>query len=375
MQVPTVSFVVPCYKLGHLLSECIRSILSQTYPHFEVLIMDDCSPDNTEEIAKSIRDPRVKYIRNEQNLGLLDNFNKGIGLSRGKYVWIISADDYLRRTYILGRYVKLMELNPNVGYTLCPGVTVKNGQETGVEGCYGRRNRIVKGHVFLKTLLEWNRVMAPSAMARRECYERIDVFPRNVMWAGVRVDMSWVADWYSWCLFSLSFDVGYFAEPMVCYRIHDLAITNSLTQQENVGRCAAADIAVPWLVRQKALELGERKVARDCLRAIAHQYAAHRASKQYRSGTSSMTTDQLEESLCRSTDNEGERDWIRARVSEAMGDKSFWHGDLVAARKLYLLALQRDWRMMKVRFKLILLLLGTPGKHIRTLLLSSRSVT
>src|SRR3984893_9061630 len=48
---PKVTFVVPCYKLAHLLSECVSSILDQTYTDFELLIMDDCSPDNTPEIA------------------------------------------------------------------------------------------------------------------------------------------------------------------------------------------------------------------------------------------------------------------------------------------------------------------------------------
>jgi glycosyltransferase involved in cell wall biosynthesis len=93
---PTVSFVVPCYKLAHLLSDCVDSILGQTYREFEVLIMDDCSPDNTPEVARSFQDARVKYIRNPTNLGHLHNYNKGIGLSQGKYVWLISADDYLR---------------------------------------------------------------------------------------------------------------------------------------------------------------------------------------------------------------------------------------------------------------------------------------
>jgi glycosyltransferase involved in cell wall biosynthesis len=72
---PIVSFVVPCYKLAHLLRECVESILSQTYGDFEVLIMDDCSPDNTPEVAQSFQHPRVKYVRNDPNLGHLRNYN------------------------------------------------------------------------------------------------------------------------------------------------------------------------------------------------------------------------------------------------------------------------------------------------------------
>src|SRR3981081_4624729 len=131
---PTVSFVVPCYKLAHLLPECIDSMLCQTYGDFEVLIMDDCSPDKTPEVAESIQDDRVKYIRNDANLGHLGNYNKGIKLTRGKYVWLVSADDYLRRAYVLPRYVNLLDRNSQVGYTFCPGVGVRNGRETQILG-------------------------------------------------------------------------------------------------------------------------------------------------------------------------------------------------------------------------------------------------
>jgi glycosyltransferase involved in cell wall biosynthesis len=198
MHPPTASFIVLCYKLAHLLPECVDSILSQTYTDFEVLIMDDCSPDRTAEVAKSFQDPRVKHIRNDKNLGLLGNQNEGVRLSRCKYVWIISADDYLRRPYILQRYVDLMEKHPNVGYAFCPGIIVENGQETGVQGSYGKRDRIVSGHVFLKTLVGGSMVIAASAMARRECYERISLFPTDITWAGARVNMCWAGDWYLW---------------------------------------------------------------------------------------------------------------------------------------------------------------------------------
>jgi glycosyltransferase involved in cell wall biosynthesis len=52
---PKVSFLVPCYKLAHFLGDCVNSILAQTYGDFEVLIMDDCSPDNTPEVAAGVQ--------------------------------------------------------------------------------------------------------------------------------------------------------------------------------------------------------------------------------------------------------------------------------------------------------------------------------
>src|SRR5271163_1351179 len=128
---PKVTFIVPCYKLAHLLPDCIRSILSQTFQDFEILIMDDCSPDHTPEVAASFADPRIIHVRNEPNLGHLRNYNKGISLARGEYVWLISADDYLRRPYVLERYLQVLDEHPKVGYVFCPGVKVRGGKEVG----------------------------------------------------------------------------------------------------------------------------------------------------------------------------------------------------------------------------------------------------
>lgn len=371
MQSPTVSFVVPCYKLGHFLAECVGSVLSQTYGDWELLIMDDCSPDDTAEVAKSFHDPRVKHIRNEQNLGLVNNFNKGISLSRGKYVWIISADDYLRRPYALERYVKLMEKHPTVGYTYSPAAKVEKGQETEIQLSDGK-SRIIRGHDFVRRLLEGNLILAPTAIVRRECYEQMGVFPTAPVWAGEQLDFNWAQDWYLWCLFALSFDVGYLADPMVCYRLHALSVTSTLTQHESIRRCVAADIAVPWMIKQKADEFGLRKVSKYCLQGISAAYGAHLASKQYRSTTSTMTLGEFEDSLCRSTNREAERDWIRARTYEAMGDALFWRGDLVASKTLYAQGLRKDWRMAGAWAKLFLLSLGPVGRFLRKSVLAFR---
>ena len=85
-----------------------------------------------------------------------------------------------------------------------------------------------------------------------------------------------------------------------------------------------------------------------------------------------MSFDEFEDSLCRSTNSEAERNWIRARAYEAMGDALFWRGDLVAARTLYVRALRRDWQIVEVWAKVLLLLLGPVGRYLREFVIRFR---
>ena len=369
MNSPTVSFVVPCHRLAHLLSECIHSILAQTYSDFEVIIMDDCSPDNTPDVAASFDDSRVKYVRNEHNLGHLRNYNKGIQLSRGKYVWLISADDYLRQPHILERYMKVMERDPQIGYSFCPGVGVLDNRETRVidYSVLGPVDQIIDGTLFLENLVNQNTVIAASVLVRRECYERVGLFPLDAVWAGRQVEMGWAGDWYLWCMFALWFKVAYFSEPMVCYREHDLNMTAIITDREKVESCAAADLAVPWMIRQHAERRGLKTLSDKCISAVAIEYSRQAFSKEYRSCEMSLTVERFEESLCQSTESGAERNWIRARFSDGLGDRFWSQGDLRSASKCFVRALQKDPRMVKVYGKLPLLLLGRLGYSLRRL--------
>ena len=118
--------------------------------------------DNTPQVAASFRDDRVKHIRNNPNLGHLKNYNKGIEMARGKYVWLISADDYLRRPYVMQQYVEVMEKNPRIGYSFCPGVGVRDGQETEVleYSVYGDRSRVIKGQDLEFHMANASRIVA-----------------------------------------------------------------------------------------------------------------------------------------------------------------------------------------------------------------------
>lgn len=361
MTEPLVSFVVPCYKLAHLLPECVNSILTQTYGNFEVLIMDDCSPDQTPEVARSFSDSRVRHIRNEPNLGHLRNYNKGIGLSRGKYIWLISADDRLRKPYVLDRYVRLMELHPRVGYVFCPAVRLDSGQETNVVGHSSRpdQDAILNGRRFLAELVNVNFVVAPSVMVRAECYEKVSRFP---------LDMPWGGDWYLWCVFALHYDVAYLREPMVNYRRHDLSMTDTLTNQR-LQACAEEDLALPWRIKQKAEEAGYPSIVERCRISIASQYANDIGSRKYKSSNSwheySLTLEEFEQSLLQNSRNPQEQKIIRARVYAALADTYFWKRDFAGALHLYRNGLRQDPRMLQAWAKYLLLRAGNVGIRFR----------
>lgn len=214
---------------------------------------------------------------------------------------------------------------------------VTNGQESEIleYSSQGNRDKIFNGRAFLKKLLEFNIVLAASGMARRECYEKISFFP---------LDMPWAGDWYLWCVFALHFDVGYFAEPMVCYRAHDLSMSSTLMQGGG-EKCGAEEIEIRRVIRQKADEAGYRHVSRDCLRATANQYARSAKLKAYRASSWFTILEQFEESLCQDISSESERNFIRARVYAGIADGCYGRGELALAKQFYLTGLRKDPRM------------------------------
>jgi len=91
-----ISVIIPCYKQSHFLTACIASIQAQTYPHWEAIIVNDGSPDNTAEIAASLIsvDARIKYIE-KKNGGLSSARNAGLSVATGDYIQFLDADDLL----------------------------------------------------------------------------------------------------------------------------------------------------------------------------------------------------------------------------------------------------------------------------------------
>jgi glycosyltransferase involved in cell wall biosynthesis len=246
---PLVTFVVPCYNYAHLLPKCVNSILAQDYANLEILIMDNASPDSTPEVARSFADPRVRHVRNEVNIGAVGNFNKGLQLASGKYVWVLSADDLLRRTQVVSRYVEVMEQNPDLGFAFCRAIEIREQQEGGVIAWadLGEEDRVWHDSSFFLKLTEGCSVVLSSAMMRKDCFAVSGVFP---------LDLRFADDWALFTSLALHFGAAYFAEPMVFHRVHGASLTTQFGS-DYARICAGDEFAVLWRVGRGAYSAGK----------------------------------------------------------------------------------------------------------------------
>ena len=109
---------MPAYNVAPYVREAINSVLHQTYADFELLVIDDYSKDNTVEVVRSIKDPRIRIVQNEHNLGLADNLNRGLSLIETEYVARMDGDD-IAEPYWLEKEVAILDTHPEIG--ICSG--------------------------------------------------------------------------------------------------------------------------------------------------------------------------------------------------------------------------------------------------------------
>lgn len=165
---PLVSVIVPCYRQAHYLAEAIESVLAQTYPHVEILVIDDGSPDNTTEIAA--RYPGVRCVR-QPNRGVSEARNLGIRSSNGNFIIFLDADDRLRPEAIeiglncFSRHPEVAFVSGRLRFISADGHTL-----------YERQGHTVERDHYA-AMLRRNYISAPcGAMCRRDVFESVDGF-------------------------------------------------------------------------------------------------------------------------------------------------------------------------------------------------------
>lgn len=365
MPAPLVSFVVPCYKLAHYLGACLDSLLSQSFGSVEVIVMDDCSPDHTTAVAGAYRDSRLRYVRNERNLGHLQNYNRGISLAAGKYIWLISADDCLLARHALARYVEVMEGDGRLAFAFSPAMGIGAAGEARGVVSWTRPfagERALAGKRFLAVLAQGNCVAAASVLARRECYAAAGGFPLDLPHAG---------DWYLWCVFALLGDVAYIDEPLACYRTHEASMSAAMhaSRRDQVWEDQRK---VRSRLKRMTEFSGLEEIAALWTEEIAMSHAMHLA--QLRPCLSLPQADALLDRELEDFAAPGERAPIKARIYGHLADHYVGHQRSARAEQFYRAALEYGDRRLDYAVKIALLRMGPLGLRIRRLAAGLRSI-
>src|ERR671913_186136 len=110
-----VTVAIPTYNRSEMLRDSLASALAQDYKNLRVLVMDNASTDNTEEVVRSFQDKRISYFRNDVNAGMIRNFNRAIRLNQSSFLVVLQDDDILLPGFV-SETVRRLVNNPKAGF-------------------------------------------------------------------------------------------------------------------------------------------------------------------------------------------------------------------------------------------------------------------
>jgi glycosyltransferase involved in cell wall biosynthesis len=222
---PKVSVVMSVYNAEKYLAGAIESILNQTFQDFEFIIVNDASTDSTEEILKQFDDPRIKIIKNSENLGLTESLNIGIKTTKGKYIARMDGDD-ISLPERLEKQFSFMEMNPAVGL-LSSWYNFINETEKRLKACY----LPVEDKTLRERLIHINQFCHGAAMIRKEALDTVGLY---------RTFFRYAQDYDLWLRISERYDLHNMPEILYLYRELDSAISseNLLLQSQFAGLAA-----------------------------------------------------------------------------------------------------------------------------------------
>ena len=167
-----VSVLIPVYNSQDFVGDCIKSVLAQTFEDFELILLNDASKDASEEVIKSFDDKRIRYYKNEQNLGISGSRNRLLDLAEGEYLAIMDNDD-ISMPKRFEKQVEFLDKNPDVAAV---GTWIELFNKRPVKGIVNRCKKMITNiglvwcqpsEVTWKELMRANSCMHPSMMIRK----------------------------------------------------------------------------------------------------------------------------------------------------------------------------------------------------------------
>ena len=259
----SVSVIIPTYNRAKLLPSAIESVFEQTYPHIEIIVVNDGSSDNTDEVIKPYQD-RVTYIKRE-NGGCAVAKNTGVQVASGDYITFIDDDDLM----LCQRIEQLVEkFNENPGYGLCATGAYLIDENGDVIHTHYMKPIPTKTRLLYMLL---GRVFTTSnMMVKREAQGKVGLYKDTIL-----------EDYNMWLRIARHYEIGIIEEPLVKYRKHE----NQITKRHKECLQAGQRITLDFLKEVPLAEILGRKVspteAYIILGAIMHRRELNKLAYKY----------------------------------------------------------------------------------------------
>ncbi len=220
---PQVSVIIPNYNHAPYLKQRIDSVLHQTYADIEVIILDDCSTDNSKEIIEQYRNNKTisQIIYNDANSGsTFKQWDKGIQLAKGEYIWIAESDDWCENNF-LETIVSGLEKNNDAVFGYCQSFCVNDNSEIIFQSNHFKLEDYCLKEKFLEQFLCFQNAVFNASMAvfRKKSYYNISEFYRSFKFVG---------DWIFWAELSRLGTVYINAKPLNYFRKHDKDVSSKM---------------------------------------------------------------------------------------------------------------------------------------------------
>jgi glycosyltransferase involved in cell wall biosynthesis len=260
---PIVSIIIPNYNHERYLDQRIDSVLQQTYVDSEILILDDCSTDNSRKIIEryATRDNRIRVLYNEKNSGsTFCQWNKGITAAKGKYLWLAESDDYAHPE-MLAALVASLENNSQVGMAYCDSMGIdENGNYlhewkeilcADLKTDLWKSSFILPGLNFMRRFMSYYNVIpnASATLLRRSVVQQVGLADENTRLAG---------DWLYWIAILSKGDIAYIHNTYNFFRSH---INNVRAQTTTNGILLEETSRVLLKVRETLGDTEENELA------------------------------------------------------------------------------------------------------------------
>lgn len=254
MTSPLVSIIMPAYNAGKFITESIQSVINQSYPHWELIIINDGSTDDTEEKVKSLQanNSRIVYVL-QQNGGQGKARNRGLEEAQGDYIAFLDSDD-LWVAHKLKFQVDLMQKHPEIDLLFSGAVAFKDSINNTLQPLNHNNSAIYSGEDAIRTFIKGNKVPILTGLVKRDVMEAVGNFDASLHLQNVEDSHLWLK-----MLFA-NYTLKSCPEVLAYYRIHEAQATgnkfkNTLKEinliKDFLGRNASLDHAILTEINNK----------------------------------------------------------------------------------------------------------------------------